>query len=175
MPQLFRADNAHLLATSLLRITPLVLSSASLMFSWAQDISLGAFLHRSLRNDPDHPSGKILPRYLPAFMKPGIWGLGLTYIPATVLCVINGFSGQSSEVRQLYFAGAGLSIAHFCWGPTMFAILRRIQDPRDPGVLNEEALEAWLPKHRTRTLLVNLPAFVCILGATLGSMTEGLN
>ncbi|KAK1966757.1 hypothetical protein LY78DRAFT_709980 [Colletotrichum sublineola] len=174
MPQLFRADNAHLLATSLLCVSPLVLSSASLMFSWSQDISLGAFLHPSLRDDPDHPSGKILPRYLPAFMKPGIWGIGLTYLPATVLCIINGLRSQSNEIRRLYFAGSGLSIAHFCWGPTMFAILRRIQDPQNPGVLNEEALEAWLPKHHTRTLLVNIPAFACILGATLGLVAEGL-
>ncbi|KAK1991380.1 hypothetical protein LX36DRAFT_735711 [Colletotrichum falcatum] len=174
MSQLFRENKAHLLATSLLRVSPLVLSSASLMFSWSQDVSLGAFLHHSLRNDPDHPSGKILPRYLPAFMKPGIWGIALTYIPASVLCVINGLSGQSSEVRKLYFAGAGLSIAHFCWGPTMFRILDRIQDSRDPGVPNEEALEAWLPKHHTRTLLVNIPAFGCILGATLGLVAEGL-
>lgn len=144
------------------------------MFSWAQDISLGAFLHTSLRNDPTHPSGKILPRYLPAFMKPGIWGIGLTYPPATVLCIFNGLSGQSREVRHLYLAGALLSIAHFCWGPSMLAILRRIQDPKTAGVPNEDALETWLPKHHTRTLLVNLPAFLCILGATLATTTEGL-
>ncbi|KAA8651166.1 hypothetical protein EYZ11_012820 [Aspergillus tanneri] len=174
MPSLFSTDNAPQLGVALLRVSPLVLSSASLMFSWAQDISLGAFLHHSLRNDPTHPSGKILPRYLPAFMKPGLWGIGLTYPTATVLCIVNGLSGQSRETRHLYFAGAVLSIAHFCWGPSMFAILRRIQDPKTAGVPNENALESWLPRHHSRTLLVNVPAFLCIFTATLATITEGL-
>lgn len=177
---LFSSDNASQLGMALLRVTPLVLSSASLMFSWSQDISLQAFLHDSLRGDSAHPSGKILPRYLPAFMKPGIWGIGLTYLPATVLCTFNGLSAQGLEIRQLYFAGAVLSMAHFCWGPTMFAILARItdaktaQDAKAAGVPNETALEEWLPKHRTRTFMVNIPAFVCIMAATLATITEGL-
>ncbi|PLB52462.1 hypothetical protein P170DRAFT_378297 [Aspergillus steynii IBT 23096] len=174
MASFFTTNNDPPLGVALLRVSPLVLSSASLMFSWAQDISLGAFVHPSLRQDPAHPSGQILPRFLPAFMKPGIWGIGLTYPPATVLCLVNGFSGQSSEIRHLYFAGALFSIAHFCWGPSMFAILRRIQDPTTAGVPNESALETWLPRHRSRTLLVNAPAFLCILAATVATVTEGL-
>ncbi|KAJ5861076.1 uncharacterized protein N7529_008386 [Penicillium soppii] len=175
MTSAFDSNNVSQLGTALLRISPLVISSASLMFSWSQDISLGAFLHPSLRNDAAHPSGKILPRYLPAFMSPGIWGIGLTYPPATIICVINGLSGQSREARNFYLAGALFSIAHFCWGPTMFAILGRIGDAKSAGVPNENALKEWLPKHRARTLLVNIPAFVCILGATLVTITEGLS
>ena len=171
----FGSDHGSQLGTALLRLSPLVISSASLMFSWSQDISLGAFLHPSLRNDPAHPSGKLLPRYLPAFMSPGIWGIGLTYPPATVICVINGLSGQTREARTLYFAGALFSIAHFCWGPTMFAILGRIGDVKSAGVPNENALKEWLPRHRARTLLVNVPAFLCILAATLVTFTEGLS
>jgi hypothetical protein len=167
-------DNASQARQALLRVSPLVFSSASLMFSWAQDIAFKAFLHPSLRTDPGHPSGKILPRYLPAFMKPGLWGIGLTFLPSTALCVVNGMSGQSLEVRNLYFAGAVLSIAHFCWGPSMFRILARIGDPKTAGVSNEDALETWLPRHHQRTLLVNVPAFFCILAATVASMAEGL-
>lgn len=174
MASLFSFDNAPQLGVSLLRVSPLAISSASLMFSWAQDISLGAFLHPSLRTDPTHPSGKILPRFLPAFMKRGIWGIGLAYPLATVLSLVNGFSDQNSEVRHLYFAGAVFSIAHFCWGPSMFAILRRIQDPSTAGIPNESALETWLPRHYSRTLLVNVPAFLCIFAATVGTITEGL-
>ncbi|KAL4994082.1 hypothetical protein BDV10DRAFT_177563 [Aspergillus recurvatus] len=168
-------DDVPQLGTALLRIFPLAISSASLMFSWSQDISLGAFLHPSLLNDAAHPSGKILPRYLPAFMSPGIWGIGLTYPPAAVICVINGLSRQSREARNLYFAGALFSVAHFCWGPIMFAILGRIGDVKSPGVRNEDALREWLPRHRARTLLVNVPAFLCILAATLVTVTEGLS
>ncbi|KAL4772034.1 hypothetical protein BDW60DRAFT_187992 [Aspergillus nidulans var. acristatus] len=104
MPSLFGPRNdAAQLRLVLLRTLPLVLSSASLMFSWSQDISLGAFLHPSLRNDPAHPSGTILPRYLPAFMRPGLWGIDSTYPPAAVTCVINGLSHQSREARNLSF------------------------------------------------------------------------
>ena len=56
----------------------------------------------------------------------------------------------------------------------MFAILRRIQDPKTAGVPNENALETWLPKHHSQTLLVNVPAFLCIFAATLATITEGL-
>lgn len=168
------SDNAIQMQQALLRISPLILSSASVMFSWAQDIAFKAFLHSSLRTDPTHPSGKILPRYLPAFMKPGLWGIGLTFLPSTALCVVNGMSGQSREARNLYFAGAAFSIAHFCWGPSMFRILARIGDAKTAGVANEAALESWLPRHHQRTLLVNIPAFLCIFAATLVSVTEGL-
>lgn len=168
------SGNTSTMRQALLRVSPLVLSSASIMFSWAQDIVFKAFLHPSLRGDPGHPSGKMLPRYLPAFMKPGLWGIGLTFLPSTALCIANGMSGQSREVRNLYFAGAVLSIAHFCWGPSMFRILARISDAKTAGVANENAVEAWLPRHRQRTLLVNVPAFLCILTATLASMSEGL-
>jgi hypothetical protein len=108
-------------------------------------------------------------------MGPGIWGIGLTYPPATVICVINGLSRQSREARTLYFAGALFSIAHFCWGPTMFALLGRIGDVKSAGVRNEDALKEWLPRHRSRTLLVNVPAFLCVLAATLVTVTEGLS
>lgn len=174
MSSVFTKDNTPDLGRAILRVSPLVLSSASLMFSWSQDISFRAFLHHSLRNDPAHPSGNVLPRYLPAFMKPGLWGIGLTYLPATALCIVNGLSNQTSEVRGFYLAGAVFSIAHFCWGPSMFAILRRIGDPQTAGVPNEDALETWLPRHHSRTLLVNVPAFLCIFAATLATITEGL-
>lgn len=174
LPNHTMSDNAAQMQQALLRISPLVLSSASVMFSWAQDIAFKAFLHPSLRTDPVHPSGKILPRYLPAFMKPGLWGIGLTFLPSTALCVANGMSRQGREVRNLYFAGAALSIAHFCWGPCMFRILASIGDAKTAGVANEAALESWRPRHHQRTLLVNVPAFLCIFAATLGSMAEGL-
>ncbi len=170
-----RTESLAHLGTALLRVSPLVISSASLMFSWSQDISFGAFLHPSLRNDPAQPSGKILPRYLPAFMGPGIWGIGLTYLPATILCAVNGtMSGQSAIARNLYLAGSLCSICHFCWGPTMFAILRRIGDAATAGVSNETAMEEWLSRHRWRTAMVNVPAFLCILVGTLVTVSEGL-
>lgn len=174
MSSLFNTDNAPRLGFALLRISPLAISTASLMSSWIQVISFGAFLHPSLRNDPTHPSGKILPRYLPALLKPGLWVIGVTYPPTTVLCIVNGLSSQNREISRLYFAGALLSIAHFCWGPSMFAVLRRIGDPKTAGVPNEDALENWFPKHHGRTFLVNVPAFLFILAATLATITEGL-
>jgi hypothetical protein len=57
----------------------------------------------------------------------------------------------------------------------MFAILRRIGDGKNAGAQNEDTLQEWLPKHRARTLLVNVPAFLCILAATLVTLTEGLS
>ncbi|KAI1737470.1 hypothetical protein F4680DRAFT_215107 [Xylaria scruposa] len=174
IPMTMGTTNVWQLGTALLRLSPLVLSSASVMFSFAQDCSLGAFVHESLRKDAAHPSGKILPRYLPAFMNPGIWGIGVTFLPATILCVINGLGTQSVDARNLYWAGAVFSIAHFCWGPTMFAILARIGDADTAGAPNEKAMEEWLPKHRARTFLVNIPAFLCILGASLVIVTNGV-
>lgn len=175
MSALFNKDNAPLLGVALLRVSPLILSSASLMFSWAQNIFLRAFLHPSLRDDPAHPSGMMLPRYMPVFLQPGLWGIALTYIPATITCTLNGLmSNQSPEVRRLYLAGAMFSTAHFLWGPTMLALLNRISDPKKPGVANEEALAVWLPNHHTRTTFADIPAFLCILAATVASLAEGL-
>jgi hypothetical protein len=170
----YSASNSRPLGVALLRLSPLAISSASLMFSWAQNVLFSSFLDQPLRDDLGHPTGKILPRYLSAFMRKGLKGIGLTYPTATILCIANGLRGQSRDVRRLYLAGAVLSLAHFCWGPKMFGLLRRIGDPKTAAVVNEEALAAWLPAHQTRTLLVNIPAFLCILGATVGVLAEGI-
>jgi hypothetical protein len=174
MTSLFSADNVPQLGLALLRVSPLAISTASLMSSWIQNISFSAFLHPSLRNDPNHPSGRILPRYLPALLKPGLWVIGVTYPPTAILCIANGLSSQNLEVSRLYFAGALLSIVHFCWGPSMFAVLRRVADPKTAGVPNEDALESWFRRHHSRTFLVNVPAFLFIFAATLATITDGL-
>jgi hypothetical protein len=57
----------------------------------------------------------------------------------------------------------------------MFAILGRIGDVKSVGVPSEDALKERLPKHRAPTLLVNVPAFLCILAAALVTFTKGLS
>jgi hypothetical protein len=57
----------------------------------------------------------------------------------------------------------------------MFSIFGRIGDVKSAGVPNKDALKERLPKHRAPMLLVNVPAFLCILAAALVTFTEGLS
>lgn len=57
----------------------------------------------------------------------------------------------------------------------MVTILGRIGDVKTARVRNEDALQEWLVKHCARTQLVNVPAFPCIVAASLVTATEGLS
>ncbi|KAI1080027.1 hypothetical protein F5B20DRAFT_148513 [Whalleya microplaca] len=171
----FTSSNLPTLGRALLRVSPLVISSASLMFSWAQTVAFGSFLVPELQKDPAHPSGNILPRYMPAFMKPGLWGIALTYPTAMLLSIANSFSGQSLYINRLYLIGGLFSLGHFYWGPRMMKLLYRISDPKEAGVRNEKDMASWIPIHHRRTFSVNVPAWLCLLAATLGTIAEGLN
>ncbi|KAI0551295.1 hypothetical protein F4679DRAFT_582772 [Xylaria curta] len=163
------------IGTALVRVAPVVLSSASLMLSWVQTILFASFLTPALRNDPSHPSGVLLPRYIPALLKRGLYGIFLTYPPTLILSFVNGFATYRNPwIARLYLAGGVLSLGHFVWAPPTQRLLAKIKNAKDAPVSNEKDVERWLGLHNTRTLVVNLPAHLCLLGATLGLVAQAV-
>ncbi|KAK9772056.1 hypothetical protein AB5N19_11678 [Seiridium cardinale] len=165
------------LGLALLRLAPLSVSSASLMFSWAQDLFVSGFVNPKLSNHPDHLSGKLLPYYMP-----GVWITGTTAIfivyPGTMLLALANSVGagavQNQLARRLYLAGGVMSIAHFYFGLRSKSLMAAIGSPKDPGIKNENVVRTWLAMHFRRSLFVNLPAWLCLVGATAVILINGI-
>ncbi|GFF96389.1 conserved hypothetical protein [Aspergillus lentulus] len=90
------------------------------------------------------PEWQLLPRYLPAFMSPGIWGIGYNVTPCHRPLCYQWVEPLESGGRHPILCRRAVSTALFCWGPTMFAILGRIGDVNTARVRNEDALQEWL-------------------------------
>ncbi|KAI1844907.1 hypothetical protein JX265_009533 [Neoarthrinium moseri] len=170
--------DSHTIGLALLRLAPLSVSSASLMFSWAQDLFISGFVNPKLANHPDHLSGKLLPYYMP-----GVWITGTTAIfiayPGTMLLALANSVGRGAVenqlARRLYLAGSVMSIAHFYYGLRSKSLMAAIGSPQDPGVKNENVVRTWLSMHFRRSLLVNLPAWLCLVSATAVVLINGLD
>jgi len=63
------------LPVALLRISPLVLTTATLMFSWDQDAIFRAFTHPSVTSLASHPAGSILPYWFPRVVYATKWNM----------------------------------------------------------------------------------------------------
>lgn len=165
-------------ALALLRLSPLAISSASLMFSWAQDLFVSGFVNPKLATHPDHLSGKLLPFYMPSVWITGTTAIFVVYPGTAAIALANSFGAGAAgnpAARRLYMAGGLLSISHFYYGLRSKSLMAAIGDPKDPGVKNENSVRTWLAMHFQRSLFVNLPAWLCLLGATILVMLDGVS
>ncbi|KAK0725830.1 hypothetical protein B0H67DRAFT_571674 [Lasiosphaeris hirsuta] len=161
----------------LLRLTPLVISSASLMFSWAQHLFFGNFVNSQLSAQPDHPAGKVLVHYMPEAMRRGVPAILALYPSAMALAFANSLGGYKvvhPVARRFYLASGVLSLAHFYFVPRVKRIVAAISAAKDPGVRNEDAMRDWLAMHTQRSLLVNFPAWLCLFVGTVLVVSEGI-
>ncbi|KAK2601838.1 hypothetical protein QQS21_004621 [Conoideocrella luteorostrata] len=164
-------------ALALLRISPVAISSASLMFSWAQDLFFSAFIHPNLAQVPNNPAGKLMPHYMPTIWTRGTPAILISYPGVFALAMANGYGAakcSSLLAARLYLAGGLFSISHFYYGLRSKALTSAIGDPSDPGAKNENSIKAWLAMNFKRSLLVNVPAWLCLVAATVVAVLEGI-
>lgn len=163
-------------AHALLRLAPLAVSSASLMFSWAQHLFVSGFVNPRLAAHPDHIAGQLLPYYMPRVWITGTTAIFIAYPGTAALALINGFGASACHndlARHLYLAGGVLSIAHFYFGLRSKRLMTAIGNAAKPGLANENSVRTWLAMHARRSALVNLPAWLLLLGATVVVVVNG--
>jgi hypothetical protein len=162
---------------ALLRVGPIAVSSASLMFSWAQDLFVSAFVNPKLANHPDHISGKLLPYYMPGVWITGTTAIFIAYPGTAVLALANAVgagAAQNPLARRLYLVGGALSLGHFYYGLRSKSLMAEIGSAKEPGIKNENKVRTWLAMHFQRSLFVNFPAWVALLGATIVILLDGV-
>lgn len=176
-PELFNDDayssnglTALSFSTALLRLAPLMISSASLMCAWDQQNAFRSFLHPPLLAKPGHQAAHVVTEWFAAFARPTKWVIILAYPFALSIAFINALgatgAGLHPQTKALYMAGGVLSILHFYFGAWSMMWNARISSKDDIGRKNEDALRGWLNNNYNRMIWVNVPAWLCFVAAT---------
>ncbi|KAH8666718.1 hypothetical protein BX600DRAFT_279677 [Xylariales sp. PMI_506] len=150
---------------TLLRVAPLVASTYAIRFSVDQYMFLEPFTlaqHRREAND-------ILPSYWNHQFPKGLASILFIY-PVAIATGIANFYGRPNGAWQWYTAGSVLAMAHF---PFVLKIMWPVKALYDADPKDGEStvhLQKWLNIHVVRSVLTDLPQWVCFFVAALKSL-----
>ncbi|KAK8044983.1 hypothetical protein PG993_005007 [Apiospora rasikravindrae] len=157
---------------TLLRVTPLVTSTAAVMFSIDQYLFLDNFLapaHRERANE-------LVPSYFKTFFRKGIWIIMTAYPLSIATGVANVYrsSGGTAAAKlngagRWYAAGAALAFAHYAFVPSIMYKVQALFEGEGKGEGNKD-LKRWLDVHLVRSVLVDVPSWLCFATACLKSL-----
>jgi hypothetical protein len=151
--------------TTLLRVAPLVSSSAAVWFCYDQWMYYGTFLHRDVKQK----TNDILPAYWNAHISKGLAGIFSLYGLSAATGLANALSRggrPAAPGSRWYLAGACLSVAHFVFVPWVAEEIRAMV--HDGNAVESQA--RWMRFHLTRTFTVDIPGWVCFGLAVLHSV-----
>ncbi|QIW96910.1 hypothetical protein AMS68_002428 [Peltaster fructicola] len=158
------------LGLALLRLSPLIISSGSLMCAWDQQNAFRSFLADPLLSKPGHISAHVVTDWFQEFARPTKWVIILFYPFALFLSLINvlGAAGEGlhPQTKVFYALGGALSVMHYYFGAWSMSWNAKIANKENIGRKNEDALRGWLHNNYMRMLCVNLPAWVMFVAAT---------
>ena len=177
------------LGLKLLRLAPLVISSASLMCGIDQTTALKSFTRPELAKKH---SGLVLPYWFPGFFNRTILVITIAYSLVIATAYLNTTVGQQSgfgaliaraistvfdgrplnaTARLFYYAGMCFSAAHFLYAPYAMRIIARICDDEKPGDNNVVAAEEWLRMNTTRLVTVDFWGWLMYLCAVASAVS----
>lgn len=157
------------LGLNLLRLAPLVISTASVMCGVDQTTAIRPFAQPSLAKT----GGPVLPHWFPGFFNRTIAVVGISYPLAFGTALLNTWKyGATLEPTTKYFYWAGMvfSAGHFLYGPGAMQIIARICEKQDPGPKNTQATHEWLAMNFVRMLTVDGPGWVMYFCAVLSAV-----
>ncbi|KAF1730571.1 hypothetical protein CRV24_010034 [Beauveria bassiana] len=157
-------------ATAIMRLSPLMISSASLMCAWDQQNAFRSFLAPHLLAKPDDICAHVVVDWFAEFAKPTKWVIILSYPLALLFAFLNAFgapdAGLHPQTKMFYVAGGILSILHFWFGSWSMMWNARISSKEHIGIKNYDALRGWLGNNFSRMCWVNVPAWLMFICAT---------
>lgn len=159
------------LGVAIMRLSPLIISSGSLMCAWDQQNAFRSFLAPAMLKKPGHMSAHVLVDWFGEFARPTQWVIILFY-PIALLCAFfNAWgapgAGLHPHTKYFYTAGGILSILHFYFGAWSMMWNAKMASKDDIGKKNEEAVRGWLNNNGMRMVWVNLPAWIMFVCATV--------
>ena len=154
----------------LLRVTPLLTSTSFLWYAYDEHVFFSTLLHPELQNKDES--------IIPSFFRQtwnrnlsAILALGFTTIGTSAANLL--VSGQESGTvlsscgRKLYWGGLAFTTAHFLFVPLIMWSVRDIMEVNRPKGEYSKDMKRWLGVHRIRTLVADLPAWICHVGAVI--------
>lgn len=135
---------------------------------WAFDeyAFLSSWMDPSYRAQAD----TLLPAWFKTWLSKGTWVLITGFPMSFGAGIANTFTHraglQTAGALKWYWLGVAFTAAHFLYAPTAIRLLKAIQAGHPDGQTTKSMGE-WLRMHFVRTVITDLPAFVCFTIATL--------
>lgn len=153
----------------LLRVAPLITSSATLSYCWAQNVFISIFTRQRNREK----SNPLLPTYIEDWFY-GYTGQLIAVYTTTILtasanCYFRRQILAASNSAKWYAAGAVFSAAHFAFVPAVAWKFTTIINDETKGN-SVKVLDEWLKVHRIRSLTVDIVSWGCILLGVLRAL-----
>ncbi|OTB03646.1 hypothetical protein M426DRAFT_321571 [Hypoxylon sp. CI-4A] len=162
------ASGAFLDPLTLLRVAPLVTSTASLVIATDSHIFLSSLI--SLRQQRAKVN-ELAPRYFEAFFWKGLPEVLVTFGLSIAFGLTNTYSKPTAASWAWYAGGSALSLVHFAFVPKiMWRVKDAIEAKAEPNGEASEAIGRWLGVHYVRMALSDFPAWTCFLVAALKAL-----
>jgi len=151
----------------LLQVAPLLTSTAHLCFAFDQCLFLRIFTKLENRKQ----SNAILPFYFRSFFAPGVSIVILLHTATLSTGLLNLYLRPKTLVgcTRLYIIGLAFTLGHFAFIPAVAWKVKAIIDDESRGESTRD-LSRWLRIHLIRMLSVDIPGWMSLLVATLGSL-----
>lgn len=151
---------------TLLRLAPVISTTASLILAWDQHWMLSVFTLPSLKRD----SAQYLPKWFSAFFRSGLPSV-LGFLSVTMATATLNLRAESLLLKQRgsyywYAAGAALAAGHLLFVPAVAPRIQAIVEDETKGNSVGE-LRRWLRVNAIRGLTVDLGAWVCCVVAAV--------
>ena len=158
-------------ALKLLRIAPLISSTAGVMCAWDQQFAFYSFIDKAV---PPKAAGETLPHWFPVIFRQLIWVVSIIHPLGGLLGIANsvGAAGAAldAQSRYLYLAGGLFAAGHLVYGKTAMRIIGTIWNSDLSGTKNLGALTPWLRLNWWRIHTNNYPAVFLFLAALVSAM-----
>ncbi|KAI1410728.1 hypothetical protein F5Y13DRAFT_167226 [Hypoxylon sp. FL1857] len=162
------ASGAFFDPLTLLRVAPLVTSTASLVIANDSHIFLSSLV--SLKKQRAQVN-EIAPRYFEAFFWKGLPLIFGTFGLSIAFGLTNIYSKPYAASRGWYAAGTALGLLHFAFVPKiMWTVKDAIEAKEDPNGGSADAIQRWLNVHYVRMALSDIPSWACFAIAVLKSL-----
>lgn len=164
------ASGSALDPLKLLRLTPLISSTGSLVYACSELIMNSAFLHPRIGSK----SNDVLPVWYKTVFNRAIWlVVGLNAV-STSSAIANLLVGREELLARgsmkLYLFGLLGTIGHMVFVPFVMVPVRDIVEDRSYGHSCRD-MEKWLRVHRIRMVVADTTAWVAYLAAVLATFS----
>ena len=150
-------------ALGLLRLAPLINSTASLTFAHDHDLFFRIFSHPDCKDK----ANTLIPPWMGVYMPRGLKRIIWFYLGTFILALANILTVGPEDSTSWYWLGLVFTIGHVAiFGKQAVGLLNSMKDDGSKGSGTAD-MAAWVDMNVYRTLLVDIPGWLCYLTAAL--------
>ncbi|KAJ6518844.1 hypothetical protein C8R45DRAFT_949493 [Mycena sanguinolenta] len=153
------------LGLKLLRISPIISSTTSLVWAYDEYTFLGAWMNPAYRTQSD----ALLPLWFKTWAPNGTRVLFTSFPVSLVTGLANAYTlrhHKTTRALPFYCLGTFFALAHFFYGPRALRLLKAIRTG-EPDGKTTKSMGEWLRMHSVRTVTTDFLAFVCFTVAAV--------